>query len=242
MGLARDFFGGIGTGLATLVLFTGAPLLGMLVGAPTLEQEILVRASDGGAPVFLPLPVEDEASEAAAAVESIPAEAAPAKASPTALADVAPPAPSTSSGARRPDLPARASLLPEKPRKGRRTCQPAPIPEIVHQGGTLWTVDRSLVKTYTSNLGKLDELGWSKQHDGPDGKPDGMLIGGVRCNNDLHRAGLRSGDVVHSVNGHAVKSIPSALFAYMAVKNDRTIRVLITRDGKRQTLAYRLTG
>jgi hypothetical protein len=125
--------------------------------------------------------------------------------------------------------------------KGRK-CDDDPSPEIVETAENKWTVQRDLIQSYTRNFAKLDSLGWSKRHDGADGKADGMLIGGVRCNSDLHRAGIRSGDVVHAVNGRGVTSFVDAFFVYTKVRNDPVVRVEITRRGQRKMLVYRLVG
>jgi len=125
--------------------------------------------------------------------------------------------------------------------KGKR-CEDDPVPGIAENGENKWIVHWDLVRIYTHNFKKLDDLGWSKRHLATDGTPDGMQIGGVKCNSDLHRAGIRSGDVVHSVNGRGVTSIPDALFVYAKVKNDKIIRVELTRKGERKTFVYRMVG
>jgi hypothetical protein len=123
-----------------------------------------------------------------------------------------------------------------------RKCVEEPGPGIVATAENKWTVDRDLLQSYTRNFARLDSLGWSKRHDGADGKADGMLIGGVKCNSDLHRAGIRSGDVVHSVNGRGVTSFLDAFFVYTKVRNDPVVKVEITRRGQRKLLVYRLVG
>jgi hypothetical protein len=129
--------------------------------------------------------------------------------------------------------------------KGRargKKCVEEPGADIVATAENKWTVQRDLLQSYTRNFARLDSLGWSKRHDGADGKADGMLIGGVKCNSDLHRAGIRSGDVVHSVNGRGVTSFVDAFFVYTKVRNDPVVRVEITRRGQRKLLVYRLVG
>jgi hypothetical protein len=125
--------------------------------------------------------------------------------------------------------------------KGKR-CEYEPVPGIAPNGENKWIVHRDLVQIYTRSFAKLDSLGWSKRHIAADGKADGMQIGGVRCNSDLHRAGIRSGDIVHSVNGRGVTSILDALFVYGKVKKDDIIRVELTRKGERKTFVYRMVG
>lgn len=126
--------------------------------------------------------------------------------------------------------------------KGKR-CDDPPDPGIVKRADASFTIDRAVVKRYTSDWSRLNELGWSERHEGADGKADGMRIGGVRCGSDLHDAGIRAGDVVHTVNGRKVTSIPQAILVYTAVRNDPVIEVVLsTRKGERKTLTYRFTG
>lgn len=135
----------------------------------------------------------------------------------------------------------RTPRITGKRRRGRR-CEPDTIPEIVKLATDRWRIRRELVQSYTKNFSKLNSLGWSRTHKGADGKPDGMMLGGVRCNNDLHRAGIRSGDVVHTVNGHPIRNLVQALAVYAKVRKDRVLRVNITRRGKPRTLTYRIAG
>jgi hypothetical protein len=129
-----------------------------------------------------------------------------------------------------------------KKKKKRARCEATPNPAIESHGDRSFTVQRDLVQTYARSIKKLNSLGWSTPHEGPDGKNDGMLVGGVRCGSDLHLAGVRSGDVVHTVNGKPVKSFPQALVVYHKVRNDDVIEVQLTRRGKPTTLTYRLQG
>lgn len=136
---------------------------------------------------------------------------------------------------------ASRSKRPNRRRRGRK-CEPDPIPQIRKVADDRFRVRREIIKEYTKNFGKLNSLGWSRTHRGDDGKADGMSVGGVRCNNDLHRAGIRSGDVIHSVNGHKVRNLVQALAVYGKVRKDRVLRVEITRRGKPRTLTYRIAG
>jgi S1-C subfamily serine protease len=114
-------------------------------------------------------------------------------------------------------------------------------PKIQRDAKGTFTVDRSLVNWYVTHIPALNRLGWSSKHEGADGRSVGMRIGGVQCGNDLHLAGIRSGDVVHRVNGHEVRSIPQAILVYRKVRKDPSIRVELTRRGKPVTLTYRLS-
>lgn len=114
-------------------------------------------------------------------------------------------------------------------------------PSIAPMGTAAFAVDRDLVKSYAKKPATLGKLGWASVHQGDDGKADGFKIGGLKCGNDLHQAGFRNGDVVHSVNGKPVTSIPEALWVYATQKGKEDFRIRITRKGKAKTLKYKVS-
>lgn len=138
----------------------------------------------------------------------------------------------------RPQGTAAASPKPKHPK-----CTVAPDPSIVAAGADVYTVRRAVIRRYAGDWSKLDDLGWSSQHEDPaTGKSDGMQIGGIKCGSDPYDAGFRSGDVIHSVNGRAVRSIPQALMVYLAIHDERAFEVEITRRGQRKTLRFTILG
>jgi hypothetical protein len=134
-----------------------------------------------------------------------------------------------------------ASTPEAKAAKGRRCEVEEKNPKIARTGKGDFIVERSLVTYYISHINALNSLGWSSRNKGPDGSANGMKIGGVRCGNDLHLAGIRSGDVVHRVNGRDITSIPQAIFVYQKVRKDPVIEVELTRRGKLHVLRYQFT-
>lgn len=131
---------------------------------------------------------------------------------------------------------AQASAKPKHPK-----CTIAPDPAIVPTGADSYEVRRAVIRRYASDWSKLDDLGWSAQHDDPaTGKSDGLQIGGIKCGSDPYDAGFRSGDVIHSVNGRSVRSIPQALVVYLAIHDERLFNVEISRRGQRRTLRFAL--
>ena len=258
MGLVREIVGrAIVFVLVTLVFLCG-PLLGAFrssyeSGEPSADQPL---AGDGGRevwgslweaaalaatpPIVEPPPTESSdgtASDPAAGLANTPVvgegdgDGAP--------AEVVGQVSGTRPGGATP--PTRSGAGTPGKTKGKR-CEDDPVPGIAESGENKWIVQRDLVHTYTRNFAKLNDLGWSKRHLAADGDADGMQIGGVKCNSDLHRAGIRSGDIVHTVNGRDVTSILDALFVYAKVKNDNVIRVELTRRGERKTFVYRMVG
>lgn len=119
----------------------------------------------------------------------------------------------------------------------KKPCDPEPA--IAQVDGTTWTVERAFVDWYASHLAELNKIAEVYPSDGDDGKRNGFRLGLPRCS-VLRQGGLRSGDVVHEVNGRRVNDIPQAVAAYFALRNDSVIRVKLTRKGQPLTLKFRL--
>lgn len=132
-----------------------------------------------------------------------------------------------------------ATAAPAPAKKRKRSCE-TPNPGIDRLGSDRFEVDRSIVDAYAKKPATLSALGWVNRHDGASGKADGFQVGGIRCGNDLHAAGLRNGDVVHAVNGRPVRSIPEAIWAYTKLRKADEIEVEITRKGARRTLTFQM--
>ena len=139
-----------------------------------------------------------------------------------------------------------ASAPPEKPaakgKKGskKRACEDG-TPGIAKVEGGLYAVEREIVDAYAKKPATLGALGWVSRHEGEDGKADGFALGGIRCGNDLHEAGLRNGDVVHSVNGKPLTSVPQALWAYTTQRKKDELQLQITRNGRERILTYKMS-
>ena len=250
----------LGAAFLTAFAFGVGPLVGFVGGDDewtSLASPEAHAAPAAAPPVFWasvppsppPLPVPPELAELEAPDEPAPA-VAPA-ATERGTASTASMLSTPSMAIARPRGPTLTTTNPaaavtSSSSKGRtkrsRGCDPDPNPAIEKTGSGAWTVQRDLVQSYARSIKKLNSLGWSTPHEGSDGRNDGMLIGGVRCGSDLHLAGLRSGDVVHKVNGRSVKSFPQALIVYTKVKGDDLIEVQLTRRGKPTSLRYRLEG
>ena len=137
-----------------------------------------------------------------------------------------------------PVLPGRGGKT-KKTRKKKACLEP--VPEIIALGHGTYQVERHFVDDYATHIKKLDTLGYVKQHKPDEGRSDGMLLRGVRCGNALHQAGLRSGDVIHTVNGRKVRSIAAAILTYTTQRRKKVVEVEITRREKRMRLTYHVT-
>ena len=70
----------------------------------------------------------------------------------------------------------------------------------------------------------------------------GFRVRRIKCGSVLHQAGIRNGDVVRSINGRPVTTIPQALSAYRKLRRKRKLEVELTRrSGEAVSLRYKLT-
>ncbi len=260
--MPRTLLHGLGAAAITLLTFGLGPMVGLtaaalpavevldgpIEGAPEgaidLSTFVLTLEDVGLAAVATePAPSDGDVTEVRDAGEAEPELAQTAAGAPPRPAT---PDPTQREEADRDDVPnawelARTGQRPVERPKGKRCESERTNPRIERTAKGSFAVDRSLVTWYIGHLGELNRLGWSSKQEGPDGSSVGMRIGGVTCGNDLHLAGIRSGDVVHRVNGHEVRSIPQAIGVYRKVRKDTTIQVELTRRGKPMTLTYEMT-
>jgi general secretion pathway protein C len=70
------------------------------------------------------------------------------------------------------------------------------------------------------------------------GQPAGFLISKVRDDSFVAKLGAKTGDIIRSVNGDKVDSVQKAFKLYNSFKNNTSLDMMITRDGKPLTLNF----
>jgi regulator of sigma E protease len=98
------------------------------------------------------------------------------------------------------------------------------IPVTLQRGGS--TITTSLTPSYDEALG-VGMAGWREDND--------VEIGSVKVDSAADKAGLRSGDVIVSVNGSAIRS-SYALPKLVEENQGKPIEVVYERDGNRETV------
>ena len=108
---------------------------------------------------------------------------------------------------------------------------------IVKVDDTTYEVKRSLLLDSSTEVAK-----WLRvvPHRGPDGLPDGFRLSGIREGSPPTRAGLMNGDVLKSVNGHAVTSVDAAKTAYESIQDADRLELGIVRRRQPITLTLKL--
>jgi len=109
---------------------------------------------------------------------------------------------------------------------------------ILQLGPREWRINESLRDHYAKDFGELQTLASPRAHRDSAGQIDGYVLRLQRYGL-AHQAGFRNGDVVHSVNGHALRTWSSVLAAYQKLRGENELRVSLTRrNGKRLKLVY----
>ncbi len=121
----------------------------------------------------------------------------------------------------------------------RRSCPTVADDGVERLSPTEWNVRRDVVEHYAGNLKELMKLGSVRPHRAEDGKLRGFRVAVARCS-ILRDTGLRSGDIVQSINGIEVHDLFGALGAYFKLRKETHIDVRITRRGRPLTFSYDL--
>jgi hypothetical protein len=124
--------------------------------------------------------------------------------------------------------------------KNEKPC-PAPHPGVVTlEDAAGWRVERPLIDFYAGNMRELNTLGrvWTHK-DRVTKKPIGFRLHLSHCS-ILKQAGMKSGDVVHDVNGRRIYTLLQAVSAYFVLRDDPIIVLNVTRGGKPLVLRYEI--
>ena len=144
-------------------------------------------------------------------------------------------------GAELPPSAVSQAETPEKSKKRRRRrnryadCQDNEGIAATNNG---FSVGREVVDYY-AHITRYRKLGRVSWHRGDDGERDGFKVRRINC--DLREAGIRNGDIVNTVNGQTVQTIPQAISLWLKVRRKNRIVLEITRRGVPMTINYRLT-
>ena len=137
--------------------------------------------------------------------------------------------------------PAVSEAPPEQPRTQRRrrrnryrNCQDNAGIETTETG---YSVERSVVDHY-AHITRYRSLGHVSWYEGESGEREGFKLRRIHC--DLREAGIRNGDVVTSVNGKTVQTIPQAITLWWKVRRQTRVVLEIIRRGNPITIIYEL--
>jgi hypothetical protein len=114
-------------------------------------------------------------------------------------------------------------------KKGRPSKCNNPHPNVREGADGVMEVDRSLVDYYTHSLNRFMELGYSEPYEREGMK--GFLIGGFGCTSPVHKAGLRRGDVLMTVNGKKTRTWVGVYLLYKKLSKETDFEIVVLRRG-----------
>lgn len=104
-------------------------------------------------------------------------------------------------------------------------------------GANKYEIDRSLVQSFIANTAMAGRDAAIYPHT-KNGKPDGFRLGRVRPGGIFAKLGMRSGDVLNSVNNMAITSLDKALEMFTKLQGANHMTIGLTRYGRPRTLDY----
>ena len=132
--------------------------------------------------------------------------------------------------------PAKRTTKPKRRSRRSSTTLPKSIADKINKvSDTEFNVERSIVDEILGQQAKLMRtVRFRPQREG--GEVVGMRVSRVRGGSLLGSVGIKSGDVIHSINGFSVSDPQKALEAYGKLRMASNVSVKVTRAGKPVTI------
>jgi type II secretory pathway component PulC len=124
-----------------------------------------------------------------------------------------------------------------KPRGPRDSWRQAVNQGVRKVGPNKYEIDRSLVQQFISNTAMAGRDAAIYPHT-KNGKPDGFRLGRVRPGGIFAKLGMRSGDVLNSVNNMSITTLDKALEMFTKLQGANHMTIGLTRYGRPQSLDY----
>ncbi len=110
---------------------------------------------------------------------------------------------------------------------------------VVQRGDNQFTVERGRLDREMENVENLSEQARIMPNY-RDGEAEGLRLVGVRSGSLYSDLGIRSGDVLHSIDGQPLTSQEQALEILESMRNEGSATLEVERRGERQEMEYRV--
>ena len=110
---------------------------------------------------------------------------------------------------------------------------------VVRSGDNEFSIDRSRIESELSNPEQLTRQARIMPNY-RDGEPDGLRLVGVTSDSLYSDLGIRSGDVIHAVDGNPITSQQQAMSMLESMQNQGQVTIEIERRGQRQQMQYNI--
>jgi type II secretory pathway component PulC len=124
----------------------------------------------------------------------------------------------------------------------KENTEPAVEQNISQSNETTWIIDRALLNERRESPQKLRELRFWRHKSRDTGVYTGLRVGRVDKGSEVYRLGLRSYDIINSVNGIVVRNKLNVARVFASMDHETSFTVFITRKGKQLVLNYNITG
>ncbi len=114
---------------------------------------------------------------------------------------------------------------------------PPPSQALAEEPGEKTSLSRSLVDEALGNINKLMGDVRVRPHFSR-GKPDGLLLYGIKKDSLFQTMGLKNGDIIMGVDGREIESVDDALTFYEQLKESSDVNVQIKRRGRTKEIQY----
>ena len=101
------------------------------------------------------------------------------------------------------------------------------------------TINRSKINNAVQNINELMKQARIRPHFSK-GVSDGIRISGIRRGSIFSEIGLKSGDIISSVNGKKIESVDDALTLYSSFKSNSKVDLQLKRRGINRTIRYNI--
>lgn len=119
--------------------------------------------------------------------------------------------------------------------KGHATAIPVPMSSSVNT--STMTIEKSVIDDAINDMETLTKQVRVRPHFSK-GKPDGLLIYGIRNNTLFNKLGLKNGDILMGVDNKELNSISDALALYQTLSQASQAKLEIKRRGKTKEIIY----
>jgi general secretion pathway protein C len=115
--------------------------------------------------------------------------------------------------------------------------------EVQHDGQFTFTMRRSILSKYTSDMGAVLQQARMVPNivPGSGGRVNGFRFVAIQPGSIYEKLGFKPMDVIKAVNGEAVNSPTKAMELYNALKSDNRISLTIERNGQDVPFTYNVT-
>ena len=99
------------------------------------------------------------------------------------------------------------------------------------------TLQRSLIDEAMGDINALMKQARIRPHF-TEGKPDGLLVYGVKQRSIFKEMGIRNGDILMGIDGNKIQSVEDAISLYDKLKNASDAKIEVKRRGKTKEFLY----